>query len=297
MPDGRFLSKSIAYSEQLTRVSLAAEVLFYRLIPHADIEGRLPGDPFKLKSIVAPMRTSLTVSAIHKALVELEREGLVVRYLADGTQCLRLPGFKRHQKGLRVDREAASKLPPDPAAPRSTPELVGSTPDLPGFTRAEVEVKCEGSHQGQVTTHNTSPRASGDVDRDVEISPSPTTALPFEPALDRFLEKAPPHRRAALRSKVRMWRQGADCPPTQKPTDPVLITAMNEYADDPGNWSATHLWTFVRNAIRRYAETSTPPPANGHAPRGGRTGMDRTKSAIESVLAKEQAAHAAGEIG
>jgi len=104
------------------------------------------------------------------------------------------------------------------------------------------------------------------VDRDVEISPSPTTALPFEPALDRFLEKAPPHRRAALRSKVRMWRQGADCPPTQKPTDPVLITAMNEYADDPGNWSATHLWTFVRNAIRRYAETSTPPPANGHAP-------------------------------
>jgi hypothetical protein len=300
MPDGRFLSKSIAYSEQLTRVSLAAEVLFYRLIPHADIEGRLPGDPFKLKSIAAPMRSSLSVGAIQKALIELHREGLAIRYTVAGAQYIRLPGFARHQK-VRADREAASKIPADPSEVVDPPEYSGSTPQTSGALPPEVEGEVEVQVQGQVTKqHNTSPRAR---DADVEISVEPAAPLAFDAALARFLEKAPPHRRAALGSKLRMWRRGEDCPPSQKPADPELITAMNEYADDPGNWSASHLWTFVRNAIRRFRQgdddgSSDGARINGRPPpKPGRTGMDHTKSAIENVIAREQAARAAGDTG
>jgi hypothetical protein len=275
MPDGRFLSKSIAYSEQLTRVSLAAEVLFYRLIPHADIEGRLLGDPFKLKSIVAPMRSTLTVGAIHKALVELEREGLVVRYIVGDSQYLRLPGFRRHQKGLRTDREAASKLPPDPASPRSTPELLRSTPDLVGATRAEVEEEVEGEVNSQVTTKasSSSARARPVVHMAVD--------KPLAADWRRFLEAVPAPQTAAWAARLTAWERGDDWGAPPRPTTADISLGLSDYLL-AGHTSFTprHVRGFIAQAIQ---QRTMPPPANGHAA-AGRTGMERTKARLARQL-------------
>jgi hypothetical protein len=111
MPDGRMLSKTIAHSTQLGAVSLEADYLFARCIPHLDKEGRMPGHPDLVKSITCPLRPEVTVATIPGLLVELGAVGLVRWYRADGREVLEFPGFGNHQKGARFDREADSRLP------------------------------------------------------------------------------------------------------------------------------------------------------------------------------------------
>lgn len=149
MADGRFVSKSIAQSEQLGRVSLEADYLFGRCIPHLDREGRMTGNPELVRSMVCPLRAELTLERVEAAIVELAREDLVVWYEARGRQCLFFPGFERHQRGIRKDREAASRFPPHTGTD-AQPFLIsgqsGATPEDSGLTPPKgSEVKSKGS--------------------------------------------------------------------------------------------------------------------------------------------------------
>jgi hypothetical protein len=143
MPDGRFLSKAIANDWELNqRVSLEADYLFARCIPHLDREGRMPGSPEEVKGIAVPLRPELSIAVVERCLEELAEADLVEWYSVDGRPVLQFPGFDRHQKGLRKEREAESRLPSPQvhsaqkitASLRSysgpTPEHSGSTPDL-----------------------------------------------------------------------------------------------------------------------------------------------------------------------
>ncbi len=186
MANGRFLSKTIAVSLQLASVSDQAEMLFYRMIPHLDSDGRMEGEPRLVKAIAAPLKESLTVERITALLHELvgakdsDGEGLLQWYTAKGKLVLQFPGFCRHQGGLRKDREAPSRLPPfDGAAtavpaPESPPRRRRSTtgtgpePDQSrsGLTPAEVppklrevEVEVEGKVKG--TAHAVNGTAKG----------------------------------------------------------------------------------------------------------------------------------------
>jgi hypothetical protein len=130
MPEGRFLSKSIAWSEQVASVSLLAECLFVRLIPHLDREGRLSGSPAAVKAIVCPLRSDITPAHVAEALAELTEAGLIIWYTVAGQKYLECPGFKNHQRGARFDREAASRIP---SSTHPDAELIrtnsGPTPD------------------------------------------------------------------------------------------------------------------------------------------------------------------------
>jgi len=42
---GRFVSRAIAHNRQLASVSLLADHLFTKCIPHLDVEGRMTGIP------------------------------------------------------------------------------------------------------------------------------------------------------------------------------------------------------------------------------------------------------------
>lgn len=160
MADGRFVSKSIAQSEQLGRVSLEADYLFVRCIPHLDREGRMTGNPELVRSMVCPLRAELTQDRVAAALTELAKEDLVVWYEARGRQCLFFPGFERHQRGIRKDREAASRFPPHTGADaqpflinngsRSTPEDSGVSPPK----RSEVKSKGSRSEEKISATPN-----------------------------------------------------------------------------------------------------------------------------------------------
>lgn len=218
MANGRFLSKSISLNQQLARVSLEADYLFARCIPHLDIEGRMPGHPSLVKSLACPLRDEITEADIPRLLVELasakvDDEGLVRWYESSGVQVLEFPGFHRHQQGLRKNREAASKLPAFSrhatdlvevyaqqsvtAALRSnsgvTPDLLrtnsGPTPDLlrsnSGLTPAQVEVEVE---------------VEGEVEVEVEEIETPTLQPPTSAQSPRARERT----RTPTRSRTRM---------------------------------------------------------------------------------------------
>lgn len=116
MPEGRFISKSIAWSEQVNGVSLKADYLFGRMVPHLDREGRLSGAPKAIKARCIPLRDEISADDVGPLLAELAQVGLIVRYSGkDGSEYLSFPGFHSHQRGARLDREAPSQIPPPPA--------------------------------------------------------------------------------------------------------------------------------------------------------------------------------------
>jgi hypothetical protein len=104
------LSRSISQSEQVAAVSLEADYLFMRCIPHLDCEGRMSGNPVLVKSIACPLREEITTVRIPDLLRSLAVHGLVQWYEAEGKQVLAFPGFARHQT-LNKSREATSKFP------------------------------------------------------------------------------------------------------------------------------------------------------------------------------------------
>lgn len=107
------LSRSIAQNEQLAAVSLEADYLFMRCIPHLDCEGRMSGNPVLVKSVTCPLRDEITTARVPDLLRNLAVHGLVRWYEVEGKQVLAFPGFERHQTGLNKAREAASKFPPE----------------------------------------------------------------------------------------------------------------------------------------------------------------------------------------
>lgn len=111
MAEGRFISRSIATNGQLKRVSLEADYLFSRMIPHLDREGRLDGDPDVVKAVACPLRAELTPELVATSLSELDSVGLVEWYEVDGVKVVWFPAFKEHQRGMKPERERPSRLP------------------------------------------------------------------------------------------------------------------------------------------------------------------------------------------
>lgn len=152
MPDGRFISKSISLSGQLKNVSLEADYLFGRMIPHLDRDGRTDGDPDVVKATACPLRAEMTPELIRTALAELDSVGLIEWYEVDGQMVCAFPAFATHQRGMKYEREAPSRLPSretQGAKPvRRSAAIVrsqsGPTPDLlrtnSGSKREEVRL-------------------------------------------------------------------------------------------------------------------------------------------------------------
>ncbi|GAI21568.1 unnamed protein product, partial [marine sediment metagenome] len=76
----RMIYPQVATSLSIAGVSALAELLFWRILPQADDQGRLPGEPRQLKATVCPMREELTVDNIPELLTELEESKLIIHY-------------------------------------------------------------------------------------------------------------------------------------------------------------------------------------------------------------------------
>jgi hypothetical protein len=121
MATGRFLSRTIATSRQLDALSWRAELLFYRCIPYLDRDGLIDGDPVVVKATTCPRSTKLPAACIGDLLQELHEKELIRWYEVDGVSVAFFPGFRTHNKGMKYDREAASRLPAPPKNPGPTP--------------------------------------------------------------------------------------------------------------------------------------------------------------------------------
>lgn len=154
------VSRGIATNEQLEAVSFEADFLFQRCIPFLDVEGRMQGQPGRVRALVCPLRAEMTTAIVARCLQELADVGLVVWYDTPDGRALYFPGFHRHNK-VRRERESASKIPPPPG---HVPAYAGSTPGVvreyagstPGKLPLEVEVEVEGN----TTTATSADRAA-----------------------------------------------------------------------------------------------------------------------------------------
>lgn len=138
MARGRFVSKAISLDEKVDALSSdTVRLLFTWLITHLDCEGRMYGDAQTVKSIVFPRR-SMKPQTIEKYLVELEHQGLILRYSAPGGHYLCMENFEKHQVGLRKNQESQSQIPP------FTTELKrGENGLAPAQVKVKVKVKEE----------------------------------------------------------------------------------------------------------------------------------------------------------
>ena len=162
MPNGRFVSKSIGKDMALNGLSIEAELLYLKAIPHLDRDGLINGDDVVFLGTVAPRRLAHYLDKLEAIIDDWINAGLVTVY--HSTQHGRIfffRGFRKNQQGLKYGREAASEFPAPPDYVRMdnglTPDKDTTTgnfnPDLlltnSGVSPLQVQVQGKGKVQGK----------------------------------------------------------------------------------------------------------------------------------------------------
>lgn len=110
MAQGRMLRKEIANSEKLGSLrSDKARVLYFMMLPHLDIGGRLIAHPRIIKGQITTM-LGYSEKAIQDCLEQLHAAGLIVLYQIKSNQYLQYARFEDFQT-LNPSREAQSTIP------------------------------------------------------------------------------------------------------------------------------------------------------------------------------------------
>lgn len=159
MPRGRILSLSISYSVRIESMSEWAQLLFDRIVIHADDWGRLEGAPAVVKAKVKPM-SPRPVDDFANAIAEMVRSGALVAYGAGSKVYLQVTKHDEHQIGLHKRRPSRY---PDPTMGRemSADEYLsggsGKFPEFPGKDGAEEKGREEKGREGEgsAATENT----------------------------------------------------------------------------------------------------------------------------------------------
>lgn len=109
MAKARMLHTKISVSVQVNRLSLPAKLLFSWLIPHADDEGRLNGDPEFIKARVVPM-TKWSFKKIREYLEEIKNQRLIYYWQENDEWFIEFIKWNDHQT-IRKNRFKPSSLP------------------------------------------------------------------------------------------------------------------------------------------------------------------------------------------
>jgi hypothetical protein len=116
MARGRMITNQISRDKKVDSLSDdTSRLAFTWLITFADNEGRVPGDPAIVRSMVFPRREDVTVEQMRGYITEWNLTGLVVWYEANDDLYIWFPAFEKNQPGLRKDREPDSIIPPPPS--------------------------------------------------------------------------------------------------------------------------------------------------------------------------------------
>lgn len=123
MARGRFLSTSIADDDGLSRLSITAEFLYLKTVPHLDRDGMISGRAGYLWGKVCPLREEL-MPEMQKCIDEWIAVGLVIRMTTEKGPVLFFPGFLKNNTLLHYDRETPSQFPVPPGYERTPMGLV-----------------------------------------------------------------------------------------------------------------------------------------------------------------------------
>ncbi len=130
MARGRMINQTIAEDLEFNDMSVEAQLMYLRTIPHLDRDGLINGHPFVLFGKVAPLMVELAdkMTAIIQEWID---SGLVISYQAGKVRVLFFKGFTKNQQGMRYDREAASLFPMPPGYDRGPDGLYPVSEDKP----------------------------------------------------------------------------------------------------------------------------------------------------------------------
>lgn len=123
MASGRFVSASIADDTRLSRLSLTAELLYLKTIPHLDRDGMIIGRAGALWGKVCPLRDEL-MGEMQRVISEWVQVGLVIRMDTGDGPVLFFPGFLKNNTLLHYDRERPSRFPVPPGYERTANGLI-----------------------------------------------------------------------------------------------------------------------------------------------------------------------------
>lgn len=141
MARGRFISREICADAKVNDLSSdACRLAWTWLITHADVEGRMTGDPVLLCSLLFPRRRDITPEQMESWIGEWVGAGFLQHYKGrNGDMVIQLKNFEKHQIGLRKSRESPSTFPPPP-----TPEVLRSDA---GNNRVKLKVKVKDNNK------------------------------------------------------------------------------------------------------------------------------------------------------
>lgn len=109
MAKARMLHKKISVSLQVNKLTLPTRLLFTWMIPHADDEGRMKGDPESIKATVVPM-VKWSFKKIREYLEEIKSKGLIYYWQENNEWFIEFVKWNEHQT-IRKDRFISSNLP------------------------------------------------------------------------------------------------------------------------------------------------------------------------------------------
>lgn len=107
----RMIDPSIWSDEKLGLLTPLHRLLFIGLFSNADDEGRLPGHPNYIKSLIFPYDNDITPQYVETMLNDLNSKGLILTYMVNGQRYIQVVNFLKYQK---INRPTPSKIPPPP---------------------------------------------------------------------------------------------------------------------------------------------------------------------------------------
>lgn len=94
--DRSYIYTSISTSLQVAELSLLGQLIFERMFPHADFQGRLPGHPRKVKATVIPMIDG-SAEKVAEQIQKMHDLRLIVWYEASGEKYIQLVSWWKFQ--------------------------------------------------------------------------------------------------------------------------------------------------------------------------------------------------------
>lgn len=207
-------------------LSAEAERLFVRLIMKADDYGRFHADTRLLKASCFPLLDNLRPHDLTRWLDELSHRQLILRYEAEGRNCLVILNYGQRLKSSRA------KFPPAPGEPGDwLPDsdyirrLAANRQPLPGSSRNFPEDPARREEKGR------------DLEEDLETEPegvgTPSGGLP---ALVDAVWAHTPKLGRERSSRAKVEKVFARMPAKIRPSTDTLVDAL-------ARWSASESWT------------------------------------------------------
>jgi hypothetical protein len=132
MPRARYIKPEFFKDEDLSRLSLAARLLFVGLWSMADRDGRLEDRPLRIKAELFPYE-GVDVDPLLAELAATKAHGLgsfILRYEVSGRRYIQIVNFSKHQKCH--PGEKGMNFPEPPAVKHVSPENKTANPPLSG---------------------------------------------------------------------------------------------------------------------------------------------------------------------